>query len=262
MKTALYTPNGALLEPSELTRSPWSPDTTHGGPPSGLLVRALEQIEPLDLAIARVTVEMLAPIPMVPVTAHATVVRPGRRVQLLAAELSDPEGAVLMRAHAWRIRRRDPLDLPSVEPPPPPPPPPDQCPKETYRAVDAVNFYTDAQERRSVRGSIAEVGAGYEWFRLMVPLVAGERPSPLQRVVIAADNANGVSRLADFDRLVFINTDLSVHLARAPVGEWIALDARSHYSPDGRGLSDSALFDTEGFLGRTNQTLYVDEPDR
>ncbi|HEY5877081.1 MAG TPA: hypothetical protein VIT64_17350, partial [Ilumatobacteraceae bacterium] len=58
---------------------------------------------------------------------------------------------------------------------------------------------------------------------------------------------------------LFINPDLTIHLLRLPVGEWIGLDSRSHYGPEGAGLAESALYDENGRIGRSVQSLFVDE---
>src|ERR671920_2452950 len=98
---AFYTRDGDQLVPSELTRGPWDPDAQHAGPPSALLARALERCEPREgMRIGRITVEILGPVPLAPLTVEASVVRPGRSVELLAASLSGPDGEV-MRAGAW-----------------------------------------------------------------------------------------------------------------------------------------------------------------
>jgi hypothetical protein len=261
MTDALYVPDGDVYVPTDYTTSPWSPDHCHGGPPSALLVRALQALQPADLHLARITVEMLAPIPKHPVIATAGVVRPGRKVQMAVAELSTVDGTVLLRATAWRIRERSPLDLPDAATAglAEPPPHPAELPADTFRGRSYRHYYADAQERRMIHGSFTDPGPAAMWFRLVVPLVAGEEPTPEQRVVAAADSANGISSVASFDRLLFINNDLTVYLARHPVGEWVAVDARSHLDPSGRGLSDSALFDERGFVGRANQGLFVDE---
>ena len=91
------------------------------------------------------------------------------------------------------------------------------------------------------------------------PLVAGERPSPLQRVLIAADSGNGVSATLDWSRYLFINVDLSVHLHRLPAGEWVCLEAVTIPEPTGVGLADTAVYDERGPLGRALQTLLVRE---
>ena len=62
------------------------------------------------------------------------------------------------------------------------------------------------------------------WFRLRVPVSAGEVTLPLQRVAAVADFGNGVGSGIDRTRLTFINADLTVTLHRLPVGEWVGLD--------------------------------------
>ena len=79
------------------------------------------------------------------------------------------------------------------------------------------------------------------------------------RVLAAYDSVNGVSATLDWSRYLFINVDLSVHLARLPEGEWVGLDAITIPEPDGIGITDTALFDERGPLGRAVQTLFVGE---
>ena len=73
----------------------------------------------------------------------------------------------------------------------------------------------------------------------------------------AADFGNGVSRIVDFDRYLFVNTDLTVHLHREPAGEWVLLDARTRLEPHGAGLAQSILSDERGPLGLAAQSLFV-----
>jgi hypothetical protein len=100
-------------------------------------------------------------------------------------------------------------------------------------------------------------GPSVVWFRLAYPLVAGEAPSPYQRVVVAADSGNGVSAALDFSRYIFVNCDLTINLFRRPLGEWICLDARSWIGGNGCGLAESALYDEHGLIGRATQSLSV-----
>jgi hypothetical protein len=91
-----------------------------------------------------------------------------------------------------------------------------------------------------------------------VPIVAGETPSALQRVAAAADFGNGVSTVLPRGEYLFINPDLSIHLHRHPVGEWVALEALSRAEDEGVGLAMCALHDELGPIGRSVQTLLVD----
>ena len=100
------------------------------------------------------------------------------------------------------------------------------------------------------------------WIRITKPVVPGEEPSGVQRAVAAADFGNGVSRGLDAERFLFINPDLTVHLIRVPVGEWIGMRTASHYGIEGRssgvGMAESALYDAAGRVGRSVQSLFVD----
>jgi hypothetical protein len=92
-----------------------------------------------------------------------------------------------------------------------------------------------------------------------VPLIPGEQPSPLQRVLAAADSGNGVSAALDWRRFLFINVDLTVHLHRAPEGEWVCLEAVTLPESNGIGMADTRLHDERGPIGRAVQTLLVAE---
>jgi hypothetical protein len=250
--TAFFEQDGGRFVPSEATRGPWDPTAQHAGPPSALLGRAIERCAPRDgMRVGRVTFEILRPVPLAPLEVEARVTRPGRSVELVEAWLSGPEGE-LMRARAWRLQAGD-VELGA--PGEPPPSGPDHgAPGEFFPTGQAVGYHT-AMEYRFVSGAFLEPGPATVWMRMLVPLVEGEQPTPLQRVLVAADSGNGVSAALDWRRYLFINTDLSVHLLRPPDGEWVCLDAVTHV--DGLGLTDTALWDERGRIGRAAQTLLV-----
>ncbi|RPI25702.1 MAG: thioesterase family protein, partial [Actinobacteria bacterium] len=159
MSEALYLRDGGAFLPTDYTTSPWSSDHCHGGPPAALLARAVQEIAGADLHLARITVEMLGPIPKHPVVATAGVVRPGKKVRLASAELATTAGDVLLRATAWLIRERDPMSLPAVATSgPEPPPPPSQLPPDPFGAHRYRHYYADAQERRVIAGAFATPG--------------------------------------------------------------------------------------------------------
>ena len=139
----------------------------------------------------------------------------------------------------------------------PPPGGPASGEQRDFFPTGQARGYHTAMEYRFVRGGFLESGPATVWMRMRVPLVEGEEPSPLQRVMTAADSGNGVSAALDWRRYLFINVDLSVHLHRMPVGEWVCLDAITLPERNGVGLADTALHDTEGPIGRGLQTLLV-----
>jgi hypothetical protein len=263
---AFFEPDGDGFAPTELTRGPWDPDAQHAGPPAALLGRSIERIGAEDTdaevppaVVGRVTYEILRSVPIARLTVSTQVLRPGRRVELVEARLGDGDGEV-MRATAWRLRPSPvelPVGLPRREPPPGP---------ETGREGDffptgqEVGYHT-AMEYRFVAGAFLEPGPATVWMRMRHPLIAGEEPSALQRVLVAADSGNGVSATLDWRRFLFINVDLTVQLHRMPAGEWVCLDAVTIPEPTGVGLADTALHDERGPIGRATQTLLVAERD-
>jgi Thioesterase-like superfamily len=207
--------------------------------------------------VARVTLEILRPIPIAPLTASAEVVRAGRTVELLEAVLADERGE-LVRARAWRVMTA-PVDLSAavVEEPPPPPGPDTVGSPQPFFPTGHERGYHAAMDVRFTRGAFLELGPATAWMRMRLPLVAGEQPSPLERVLIAADSGNGISGTLDYRTHLFVNTDLSVNLLRPPTGEWVCLDSKTLPERDGVGLADTALFDERGRIGRATQTLVI-----
>lgn len=175
---------------------------------------------------------------------------------MFEAELTDEAGEALMRAQGWRLRT-ELVDFDEPEPAPEPPPGPESGePGQFFHTGYDVGYHA-AMEYRFTRGAFMERGPATVWMRMAVPLLAGEEPSPLQRVLAAADSGNGVSAALDWSRYLFINVDLSVHLHRLPKGEWVCLDAVTLPEPNGIGMADTRLLDEQGPIGRAAQTLLV-----
>jgi hypothetical protein len=247
---AFYRQQGEQLVPSELTRGPWDPGAQHAGPPSALLARALERCEPrAGMRIGRITVEILGPVPLAPLSVEARVVRPGRSVELLEGSLAAPDG-VVMRASSWRVAVGDVRSDSD-----PPPPGPEQGRDRDFLPTGQEAGYHTAMEYKFVRGGFLELGPALVWMRMRGPLVEGEQPTPLERLMVVADVGNGVSAVLDWREYLFINTDLTVHLLRPPEGEWIGVDAVTHL--DGIGLAQSTIWDERGRIGGGAQTLLV-----
>jgi hypothetical protein len=268
MTDSLFVTDGATYTPTEFSRGPWDPRACHGGPTAALLARAVESVAtggPMD--VVRLTVELLRPVGFDPLVAEATVLRPGRKIQLVEATLTLASSTMAVaRARALRIRR-EPVRLPAEDPVFGPTTAPDGVPfggpedaprgRPTW-SLDHVAFHRDGVEHRFVAGTWDGPGPVTVWTRLLVPLLAHETPTPLQRVAAAADFANGIAYGLPQDRYSFINADLSIHLGRPAEGDWVALDSRSHYGNFGIGFSDSALYDTVGRIGRSVQSVIIE----
>ena len=227
---------------TEHTAGPWDPGHQHAGPPAALLAGALDGHA--DMVLTRITLEILGPIPISEVEVVVAVERPGRSVELLAGELR-ADGRTVVRARAWRTLPSPVRVAPDYVPPPRP------AADEPFGAFG----YARAIEWRWAEGGWHVPGRAKVWTRLLVPIVEGEAPTPLQRVLVVADSGNGVSAALDWREFVFINTELSVHVLRAPEGEWVCLDARTEVEQ--AGLATSVISDRSGPVARGAQSLLV-----
>ena len=253
--SSFFTRDGARLVASELTRGPWSNAHQHGGPPAALLAGAIERAgnDAADFRLARVTVEFLRPVPIAALELGTEVVRAGKQVQRIGATLT-ASGIEVARASGLRLRRqrievREPVGSATL------PHPETLSPFRFSFFRHAVAYHT-AIEMRIARGVWAK-GPVDAWMKPLVPLIAGERTSPCERVLILADAESGVCPPLDPGEWSFVNPDLTVYFGREPRGEWLGLSIVSEAHGDGIGLAQSALSDLEGPFGRAAQSLVI-----
>ena len=242
-----------------LTRGPWHPDHQHAGPPIALVARAIERAAAaIDLThIARLTANLLRPIPIAELAIEVQTEYAGRNVAHFSARLIAGEKDVArFTAVAQRESR---VELPAGLPGHPLP----QAPRALEDSREAAfpypseeTGYHDLIENRVAEGVFFH-GPSATWFRMCHPLVAGETPSALQRVAVAADSGSGISAVLDFKKYIFVNSDLTINLLRKPQGEWICIDARTLLGTNGGGLAEARIFDTLGLAGRSTQSLAI-----
>lgn len=235
------------------TAGPWSPKAQHGGPPSGLLTRALEALLAPGQVLGRISVDLLGPVPVGPLAVSSTVLRPGRSVALLQATLTDEEsGRDVAVGRGWALPRSS-SGPGSLTPP-------------THGPGDGVlsalpgswsRGYVDAVEWRWITGQVLEAGPATLWMRPLVPLLPDEPLSPLQRLMTCVDSASGASTALDPAAWTFMNTEITVHVLREPVGEWVLVDAETTLSPTAAGLATSSVYDELGLVARSAQALLV-----
>ncbi len=271
MTDALFSQDEDLTwRPTERARGPWDPEHCHGGPVSAFLARAVESFDDgsqVPWQVARLTIELLRPVRVdAPLVVETEVERPGRKISLVAARLldADADGREVARVRGLRIRRAD-VSLPAhpvgeVD---------DMGAPGAGRTEslkwsltdDGIAYHRTSCTHRWVMGSFNDAGPCRVWIRLDVPVVAGEPPSGLQRTAAAADFGNGVSGAIPAEQLTYINPDLTIHLARPPLGDWIGLASHSLYGVGGEstgmGWAESALYDDAGRVGRSVQSLII-----
>ena len=252
-----YLPDGpSRFASTPSTAGPWGPDSQHGGPPAALLARAIEELDRdgAGRVVGRFTMELLGPVPVGPLRVEASVVRPGRTVELCEATAYDERrGRPCARATAWLFPAVTDGPVQAGEPPP-------------HRWRDGIHKepppswsrgYLDAIEWRWVTGAVDEPGPGLVWMRPTVDLVEGEPMSAVQRLMSCVDSASGVSAVLDLAEWQFLNTELSVHVLRPPTGAWVCLDAETTLSSGSVGTAVSRVYDERGLVARSAQALLV-----
>jgi hypothetical protein len=245
---------GETFASTAATVGPWDPRLQHGSPPATLLLRAIEKAYPRDDArVARIAFDFFGPVPVADVSLVTEQVRPGARIELSRARLS-AAGRTAMEASVWRIAVQ-PERLPAIlDARPVPRLPPSGG--DVFEQLPSFG-YGNALDWRFVEGSFFDMGPAAVYTRPRLPLVEGESLSPLQRLVLMVDSANGISAVLPWAKFTFVPVELTVTVRRHPRTEWVGMRAETTIEPDGIGQTRAELFDEEGYLGTASQTLFV-----
>lgn len=251
--TAYYEPLGDdRYLPTLHTEGAWISEEQHMAPASGLLTDAIERCSGRDdLVTARIGFDILGLIHRREVDVTATVIRPGRTIELVQAEMTCA-GRTLVRATAWRLAISDTADLEASELPTMSGPDSPGVVQGDWTTTWGGGFISSL-DLRVLPGR--RPGRGRAWVRTPIPLVDGVRVGALASWIGMVDTANGVAVRVPPSELLFPNTDLTVHLVRPPRGEWLGLDTSVNFGPGGVGLTSSVLHDQDGPVGRAAQSL-------
>jgi len=251
----LHRGNGRY-EPTSATESPWDREAQHGGPPAALLAYAIDQTIAGPMRLGRISVDFLGPIPLQEVVVEVSPIKPGRRVHLTEARMS-VTGRVAVTARAWHIATGDTPPAPAQEQIQPPPVPSRQTPQHFYPGLADDWGYGRSIEWRFTRGGFDSFGAADVWTRVRLPLIEGVALTSQDRVLIAADSANGLSLSLPMEQWLSIPPTMTATLLRPPAGEWVHMACRTHLAGDGIGLAHADMSDVHGFIGEVAQPLLL-----
>lgn len=256
MDLSLFELDGDALVPTGIARSMWSENQMHGVAISGALARTIEACVVgagrEDLRPARVTVDLFRPATMDPCKVTAEIVREGKRICLVDAMLTQ-DGVRVARASAIFLKpsasaegevwtpedgaSAPPLDLvPASEQPRPP--------------------YFHSENGWSQTFSEHQNGSRKASWNTALSVVAGEQVTPFQGVAAMADGASLVTNWGDRG-VEYINTDITLALARMPQGLEVGLVAVDRVEQDGIAVGTAAVFDRAGQLGTVMVTSLV-----
>lgn len=260
---AVYRVDGSTAFTCDGAAGPWDPGLQHGGAPASLIAWAVERMQTREaMQVVRMTIDLLRPVPIAPLEIKTEVLREGRKIQVCLVTLLH-ENVAVARASVLKIRSAD-VPLPDMELEEkvtlPGPAHGHEPNAHAQGLVGGEKSFIKGMSLRVVKGTFfVEPGPAAIWFHAHRPIVEGEPISPLMRTAMAADFCNGSSALLDPREWTFINADLSIHLARTPVGEWILLDAQTWLGPQGTGIAFAKLGDERGYFGRAVQSLVIEK---
>jgi hypothetical protein len=239
------------------TAGPWDTKLQHGSPVAALLATRIEQTAArADMRVAQLTLDFLGPVPIASLEVKVEPVRPGRKIALWTASIAGSSGRIAARVSAWLLATGKDRN-PAVRIDDTLPPRPDTPTTTFFKAVPHFG-HGDALEWRMAAGSFHELGPGTIWARTRIPLVEGELVTPLARVLLMVDSANGLSAVLDVEKYLFVPVNLTVSLERYPVAEWVGMHAETSLTSDGVGITRAHIFDERGMIGEALQTLYVE----
>jgi hypothetical protein len=253
---SLFVRDGDRYVPTHYSQGPWDPGAQFGGSPAALIATLVDQTPSLvPMQIARLTTDLMRPVPLTPLVADVRVVREGKKIQVVAASLF-ADGLEVTRASAVRLRRAavEGDDLPDGRFPNPLPTKP--------KPVDEDHFTSpDPPGSRLAMEYLFEESGGYyhdpNWMRLRMDVIAGERPRPVATLAYVADTASGIGPVP-VNRPRWINADVSINVIREPVGGWLSLNGRGWIGHTGTGQVQATLCDTEGVVSTVSIIRLVD----
>ncbi|MGJ8669343.1 MAG: thioesterase family protein [Oceanococcus sp.] len=258
MSDSFYTSAGDHFLATAHSRGPWHSDYQHGGPPAALIARGVEQVSD-GMHVARIHIDLLKPVPIAELSLSIQESTGGKRRRILQAQVHDvASGQCVAQANALLLRKER-IELGGLpEHPPKTPISPSashDCGFEFFR--DAVSYETAMHMKRSTPSPTP--GRGQMWMKPKIALLDEEPASALQRIFLACDSGSGVSMALDPRRYSFLNTDLNVSIRRYPQGEWVCLDARTHFQDFGLGLCETLIWDEHGVVATATQNLLLQE---
>lgn len=248
----------ATFLPTAAAAGAWDPRLVHGAAVAALLTGRLT---PPDGTLARLSLEILAPVPLGPLVLERSDLRGGARVRRQDAALVS-EGKTVATAGAVVVRRGA-LDLPEKALDHPSPfdpasaPPLDEPNRDAREVVGHESF--DSVSVVVERMRVADDRRIHQWISLVVPVVEGTDLTATEVAAVAADYAQAaVHRQLPYRDWSFRNADLTLHLTREPLGTWIGMRGEAVVQPVGTGFNAADLFDAGGRVGRSAATLVVE----
>jgi hypothetical protein len=168
---AIYRVEGNRVVTSPDAAGPWDAQMQHGSAPAALVVWAAEAIPtPEPMRIARVTIDLMRPVPVAPLTFETEVLREGRKIQLCAVKLR-AGNVVVVTATVLKIKTQALTLPPDVADVAVTLPGPDQAREELPDFSGSP--FVKGISMRAAHGRFGLPGPGAIWYRVDRPVVEG-----------------------------------------------------------------------------------------
>jgi acyl-CoA thioesterase len=242
----IFTREGKTLwRPREEARGPF--DGLQGGCIAGLLCAAAEEQVGAGFHPRSIATFFLRPVPLAQLEVAVHQVQKTRRSAVLEASLSIGEklcaraiitftsDVVVAAVPEVAMEPNDPAGMAA----------------QRLASPHGLPWLMDVMETRMAQNDRV-------WFRLAAPITGNE--SRFAKALPALDFMSGISRPDTWSKPIvkaFPNTDLTVHIDRMPVSDWIGLAASGSWRRTGNGRAAGRVFDVEGEIGSANYTVVL-----
>jgi len=228
------------FHPTEWALSRWGNDSLNGPAVVGLAARCLESEYGADGFLpTRLTADLFKAAHRVPTEVRTRLVRDGRRIRGSECDVIQ-DGVVVARATMVQYRRSAA------------PPGEEWVAEQSFTPPQGISGAAYAIGSDDVgwnsSGAAHQNASRKRVYHRTIEVVEGETVTPFVRTVVAAEATSMVTNLGS-KGIGYINGDLTVALSRLPIGEYVGLQADSHWCNDGISVGTATLFDDQGAFG-------------
>lgn len=238
--THFFAEHDGMFHPTESALSRWGNDSLNGPAVVGLAARCLErEFGAEGFLPTRLTADLFKAARKVPTQVRTRLVRDGRRVRSCECDVVQ-DGTIVARATMVQYRMSEP------------PPGQEWVSTESFSPPDGVQgaVYLVGSDGAGwgAAGSEHQNVSRKRVYHRTIEVVIDETASPFVRTVVAAEATSLVTNLGT-QGIGYINGDLTVALSRLPIGDYIGVQANSHWTSAGVAVGDATLFDDIGPFG-------------
>lgn len=248
--SAYFVRTDAGYMPTPAAFSPWNESDLSGVAIGGLLAHLIDQaVAGEAMTVARLAIDILGNAPAAEMIARTRILRDGKRLRMIEAELLAGDRAVA-RATALLVRQVETIasETPLAHPLP------DNFASAPQSSRSALH---GAMDRRVVFGDFRQSGPGAMWVRFVFDLVEGVPMSPLVRAAMLGDMGSAIGSAFSVRDWTFANVDISLHFTRQPESDWVLIEAHTEGAGNGLAMVTSRFSDLRGVYAHGHQALFL-----